>query len=163
MSKAHTDRPWSATNVVTHERTPHEPLIPRFTFARLPYILPERMPIHAATPPDGHAVLTFQDPYVFAEWEIAMQSLINAKTERLLVDRRHAKAPSREFVERMTMFLLWHADQVEGWRTAVVTGDDAGYATARMVQMMTEARRLPARVQVFRTYEEAERWLTTEE
>ena len=121
------------------------------------------MPIHTAAQPDGRAVLTFEDPYAFAEWEMAMQTLITGKIERLLVDRRRAKAPSREFVERLAMFLVWHADQVKGWRTAVVTGDDAGYATGRMIQMMMEARRLPALVQIFRTYEEAERWLTTEE
>ena len=91
-----------------------------------------------------------------------MRSLIGSNpTGRLLVDRRTATAPSRQFVERMASFLERNARQLDGWRTAVVAGDDAGYGVGRMMQLTTEARQVAVQIRVFRTCEEAERWLET--
>lgn len=121
------------------------------------------MPITVDLEPNERAILTFADPYTFEEWQAAVKSLlVKGAAIRLLVDRRHATAPTREFVEGMVGFLGRHADQVKHWRAAVVTGSDAGFAVARMVAMMTEARSIQVDVQAFRNYDAAERWLTSE-
>ena len=120
------------------------------------------MPIHVSAQP-GYSVMTYEDPYVFAEWETAMHGLIaTSQNARLLVDRRNALAPSREFAERMVSFLERHAEQLRGWRTAVVSGDDAGFGVGRMMQLTLEARRVAVHIRVFRTYDEAEQWLHAE-
>ena len=117
------------------------------------------MPVHVSAQP-AYAVMTYEDPYDFPQWEAAMHALIAANQDgKLLVDRRRASAPSKEFVARMASFLERQAEPLKGWRTAVVSGDDAGYGVGRMMQLTMEARRVAFRIRVFRTYEEAERWL----
>lgn len=119
------------------------------------------MAITFVVEPADRAILTFEDPYTFEEWQAAMQSLFTKGAFfRLLVDRRRAAPPTREFVERVVSFLTTHAAAVNHWRTAVVTNSDAAYGTARMIEMLAEARNVPAEVRAFRSYEEAERWLS---
>ena len=46
-------------------------------------------------------------------------------------------------------------------RVAVVVSNDVGFGMGRMAQMTVEATNAAISMRVFRTYEEAERWLAT--
>jgi hypothetical protein len=121
------------------------------------------MPVTAAAQPDGHATLTYEDPYTFDEWTRAMQVLLDAgRPLRVLVDRRTGAALPREFVERMVQFFQRHTDAVKGWRVAVVTTGEAGYGMARMLELTAEARNVSFELRSFRSYEPAEAWLHAE-
>lgn len=120
------------------------------------------MPITGVAQPDGRATLTFQDPYTFAEWASAMQSLLAiGRPLRLIVDRRTASPPPREFVDRMVQFMVQHASDVKSWRAAVVTASEVAYGMSRMLEMSAESREVAMTIRTFRSYEEAERWLGT--
>lgn len=121
------------------------------------------MPVTAVAQPNGHATLTYEDPYTFEEWSRAMQVLLDVdRPLRVLVDRRAGSPLPREFVERMVQFFQRHADAVKGWRVAVVAGDDAGYGMARMLELTAEARNVAFVLRSFRSYEQAESWLQAE-
>jgi hypothetical protein len=122
------------------------------------------MPITASEDSDGLVTLTITDPYSFEDWQAALKPFLARRTPlRLLVDRRAASPPSRDIVERMVNFLGRSADQVKGWRAAVAADGDAAYGVARMLEMTAEARGVPLRIRVFRSYEDARRWATTDE
>ena len=119
------------------------------------------MPVTISDNHEAHVTITVTDPYTFEEWQAAILPFASrAKPVRLLIDRRHASAPSRPLVERMINCLSAHAQGAKDWRVAVVTPTDAGYGVARMIELTVEARRLPARIAPFRTYEAACLWLT---
>ena len=118
------------------------------------------MPITLVIERDRPPVLTFEDPYTIEQWIAAMESLLAAgPLSRVLIDRRSAAPPTRDFVERMVGFLGAHAQEVKGSRAAVVTSTDANFGVARMMELMTQARQIPTVIQGFRTWEDAQRWL----
>ncbi|MGB2713499.1 MAG: hypothetical protein WBC51_04925 [Vicinamibacterales bacterium] len=111
---------------------------------------------------DAVTTITFSDPYTFDEWLAAVSPLLaHGPTLRALVDRTRATAPSREFVDRMANFFQRNAEHTKGWRAAVVTGTDAGYGVARMLQLTNEARAVPMQLRAFRDFAEARRWLAS--
>lgn len=120
------------------------------------------MPITVAEDSDGLVTLTITDPYTFEDWQTALKPFLTRRAPlRILVDRRHATAPTRDIVDRMVNFLGSSAEQVKGWRVAVAAGSDAAYGVARMLELTAEARAVPLSIQTFRSIDEAKRWLTT--
>jgi hypothetical protein len=51
------------------------------------------------------------------------------------------------------------ADRRRGGRTAIVCAQTLDYAVSRMFQSLAEAMQIPFEIAVFRSYEEARRWL----
>ena len=120
------------------------------------------MPITVTEESDTFVTLTITDPYSFEDWQAALKPFLAKHTPlRLLVDRRNAAPPTGDIVERMAAFLGSSADQVKGWRAAVVADSDAAYGVARMLELTAEARGVPLRIQTFRSLDDAKRWLTT--
>ena len=60
----------------------------------------------------------------------------------------------------MVNMLSGHGDPTGHTRVAVVVSNDVGFGMGRMVQMTIEATNAAISMRVFRTYDEAERWLT---
>ncbi len=122
------------------------------------------MPITVSAKSDAHVVFTFEDPYTFEEWVAAVTPFLTfGPGLRVLVDRSRSSAPSRDFVERMVSFFETHSARVKRWRAAIVTGSEAGYGVARMLELWTEARNIDVGIRAFRDPDAAERWLTTGE
>lgn len=120
------------------------------------------MPITVSTTDDGPVVLTVEDPYTFDEWVAAAKSILSRGPGlRILVDRSRSAAPSRDVVERMVNFFERNAPQMRRWRAAVVTGSEAGYGVARMLELSAEARNIDVEIHAFRDHHAAERWLMT--
>ena len=111
-------------------------------------------------------VLVYVDPYSFSEVQRTMMevfaSAVAAPPFRLLVDRRHCAAPDRQFVDRLVDCGVDFRVRLKGGRVAVVVGrDDLSYGMSRMTQIISEARGLPLAMEVFRDWNEAERWLAS--
>ena len=120
------------------------------------------MPITVAEAPNSLITLTIRDPFSFEDWQAVLKPfLARGGAVHLLVDRRNATAPTRDIVDRMVNFLGTNAEQVKGWRVAVATGSDEAYGVGRMLELTAQARGVPLRIQSFRSYEEAQRWLTS--
>ena len=109
-------------------------------------------------------VVTVADPYTFKQWESAFAEMKIARAcERwrtFLIDRRHSAPPTPEFVRMMVNVLSGHGDLTGHTRVAVVVSSDVGFGMGRMAQMTAEAINPAISMRVFRTYDEAERWLT---
>ena len=122
------------------------------------------MPITVTEDPTTHVTMTVTDPYTFEEWQAAVLPFATAaRPLRLLIDRRHASAPSRTVVERMINCLTTHAEAAKTWRVAVVAPTDAGYGVARMIELTVEARGLAPCIAPFRSYDAARIWLARNE
>jgi hypothetical protein len=120
------------------------------------------MPITVSARDEGPLVLTVEDPYTFEEWVAAATSVVSRGPGlRILIDRSRSSAPSRDIVERMVNFFERHTAQIKRWRAAIVTGSDAGYGVARMLELSTEARNIDVEIHAFRDHRAAERWLMT--
>jgi hypothetical protein len=109
-------------------------------------------------------VVTVADPYTFKQWEAAFAEMKVARAcepwRSFLIDRRHSAPPTPEFVRMMVSALSGHGDQTGHTRVAIVVSNDVGFGMGRMAQMSAEATNAAISMRVFRTYEEAERWLT---
>lgn len=122
------------------------------------------MPICWTVHPElQRTVVTFADPYTFQQWDAAFAEMIAARAcepwRTFLIDRRHSAPPTSQFVRMMSNTLSGHAARVGPARVAVVVGDDVGFGMGRMVQMNTEAINPAISMRIFRSYDEAERWL----
>ena len=110
-------------------------------------------------------VVTVADPCTFKQWEAAFAEMKVARAcepwRTFLIDRRHATPPTPEFVRMMVNALSGHGDQTGDIRVAIVVSNDVGFGMGRMAQMTVEATNAAISMRVFRTYEEAERWLAT--
>lgn len=109
-------------------------------------------------------IVVYIDPYSFDEARRVMNDIfrhtISAPAFRLLVDRRHCAPPDTEFVRRIVGLVATHSDRLDGSQVALVVGrNDVAYGMARMAALTCDAQALPCRVEVFREWDEAERWL----
>ena len=111
-------------------------------------------------------VVTVADPYTFKQWEAAFAEMKIARAcepwRSFLIDRRHSAPPSPEFVRMMVNVLSGHGDLTGHTRVAVVVSSDVGFGMGRMAQMTAEAINPAISMRVFRTYDEAKRWLTVD-
>jgi len=112
------------------------------------------------------AVLTITDPYTFDEWRMAVEETLPSfpyvSTAALLVDRRNATAPTKDFVERMVSFFDLHARELHHGRAAIITNDALGFAMGRMTQLKSETFVPSLTIRTFRDYDAGVRWLTME-
>lgn len=124
------------------------------------------MPISWSVEPAARrAVVTLIDPYTIQEWEAAMSAMIAARAcqpwGNFLIDRRQSTPPTVEFVRRMTDFFGIHAAEMARARAAVIVSSDVGFGMARMTQLTAEARNPAITIRIFRSYDDADRWLMT--
>ncbi len=123
------------------------------------------MPVATSSDPTGRfAVLTITDPYTIDEWRSGMLQIfelpVYAERRLLLVDRTTCLAPSAAFVSQMTDFFAAQRATLSGTRCAILVSSDAGFGAARMTEMQSELRNPDVTMRVFRTRDDAERWLT---
>jgi hypothetical protein len=124
------------------------------------------MPITASFDPPGRfALVTVTDPYTIEDWCATMlrvwDSAAFVSTRALLIDRRHAEAPSVSFVDAMTRFFAEHQRKIAGTRAAIVVRDDSGFGMGRMTELKASIDNPDAAIRPFRQYDDAVRWLTT--
>jgi hypothetical protein len=70
---------------------------------------------------------------------------------------------SMESVKQLIILEQKRASSIAGGRTAVVAPHNLEYGFARMLQMKSDTDDLPFKIGVFRTLEEANEWLLSEE
>ena len=112
------------------------------------------------------AILTIRDPYTLDEWRVAMEEILASlpyvSTAALLVDRRNATAPTREFVDGMIAFFGLHARELGHGRAAIITDGDLSFGMGRMTQLKSATQVPSLMIRTFREYDAGARWLTTE-
>lgn len=112
------------------------------------------------------AVMVYTDPYTVADWQKTMSEIlahpIASRPLRVLVDRRHCRAPAAQFIQQISDFMRRHHDRFRGGSVAIVASDAAGYGVARMTELLLEAEKMPCAVRAFRDWAEAEVWLEEE-
>jgi hypothetical protein len=123
------------------------------------------MPIAWRLDPDGRrASFTVSDPYTIDEWCAAVTAMLQDSPANdglgVIVDRRGAAPPTRSFVDQMAAFFAARAHQVAGVRAAVVVDSETAYGMSRMTGLRSELESPGLTIRPFRSYEEAERWLT---
>src|SRR5262245_34258629 len=104
--------------------------------------------------------LTYTDPYTLDEWAGVARAIADGALPcaTVLVDRRQASPPTREYVNAVVAFMERHARQFERVRGAVVVTDAASYGVSRMIETVAELLTL-ARLRVFEDYADAVAWL----
>jgi hypothetical protein len=122
------------------------------------------VPVQAESDASGRfAILCITDPYTFDEWRHAMETILRASPyasrAALLIDRRDATAPSREFVDKMIVFFVRHSKELGSGRAAIIAGDDLGFGMGRMTELKSEMHIPAIRIRTFREYDTAVRWL----
>ena len=126
------------------------------------------MPITWTVEPEKQfVVLLPADPSTIEEWRSAMSEILDSANARpnltMLVDRRETETLTAAFVSQMTRFFAEHQHDLLGSRSAIVVNDDAGFGMGRMTQMKAALENPDSTIRVFRSYEDAVRWLTTGE
>jgi hypothetical protein len=124
------------------------------------------MPVTWTVDPDKQfVVLLPTDPSTIEEWRSAMSEILDSANARpnltMLVDRRETETLTAAFVGQMTRFFAEHQHDLSGSRSAIVVNDDAGFGMGRMTQMKAAFENPDSTIRVFRSYEDAVRWLTT--
>jgi len=122
------------------------------------------MPITWRFESDGqYFVFSVADPYTITEWRDAMMAILTARVSRtriaLLVDRRDTQPITADDVDQMAVFFSGHAQELSGYRVAILVNSDAVFGMARMTQMRAEVR-MNGIVRPFRNHEDAVAWLT---
>ena len=122
------------------------------------------MPITWREASDGRAaIITYTDPYTYAEWEREMSALIAStsfqRERRMLVDARFCAPVSNEFVRQIMAYGAQQIAELTGTRAALLVNDVAQYGMARMAEIIAETRNLPMTMRAFRDEADAERWL----
>jgi len=125
---------------------------------------PARMPVATQFPSGGQfAILSITDPYTIEEWRTAAMALLESEFcrehRRLLVDRRHASAPTTAFVETITYFFGAHRSELSGKHAAVVVADDAAFGMSRMTELLSQLKSPEMIIRTFRDYDTAVQWL----
>jgi hypothetical protein len=124
------------------------------------------MPVTWTVEPEKRfVVLSPADPSTIEEWRTAMSEILDSPNARphltMLVDRRKTETLNAEFVTQMTRFFAEHEKDLSGSRTAIAVNDDAGFGMGRMTEMKSALGSPDSTIRVFRSYDEAVRWLTT--
>ena len=90
-----------------------------------------------------------------------MAFLTGEPTQRVLWDIRAGSVTSLSIIDVMWLInrAKPFADRRRGGRTAIVCAQALDYAVSRMFQSFAEAMQIPFEIAVFRSYEEARRWL----
>jgi hypothetical protein len=113
---------------------------------------------------ERRAWLTVSDPYAIDEWRAAVTALLEegrmASGFALIVDRRGSAPPTTHFVNEMAAFFAARSRQLSGVRAAVVVDSETGFGMSRMTGLKSELDTPGLAIRPFRSYEEAERWLT---
>jgi hypothetical protein len=109
------------------------------------------------------AVLVYVDPYTTDELSRALAEIlahpISRPSVRLLVDRRHCRAPSVTFVRHIVAFMEARLDRFTAGHVAIVTSDEVGFGAARMTEIIAESKGIPCALASFREWAAAEQWL----
>jgi hypothetical protein len=124
------------------------------------------MPVTWTIEPAGRFVILLPvDPSTFDEWRTAMLEILAAPIARphlsILVDRRQVETVTTEFVDQMTGFCSEHRDALLESRTAVAVSDDGAFGMGRMMELKSQLDNPTSTIRVFRSHDEAVRWLTT--
>ncbi|UCB47064.1 MAG: hypothetical protein JSV25_06525 [Spirochaetota bacterium] len=96
----------------------------------------------------------------------AISSFYNgAPTQYALWDLSNASLNDMpaEGIRKIFEFVKQTGSVRKGGKTAVVTPTDLGYGLARMFQIMSDTDGFPFVIEIFRHYDEARRWLLSEE
>src|SRR3954471_21903422 len=122
------------------------------------------MPVATQFPSGGQfAILSITDPYTIEEWRTAARALLESEFcrehRRLLVDRRHAAAPTTAFVETMTHFFGAQRSELSGKHAAVLVADDAAFGMSRMTELLSQLKSPEMIIRTFRDYDTAVQWL----
>ena len=116
-------------------------------------------------PAQSRATLILAEPYTFDDWKMAMSDILSSAdlpgVFSLLVDRRHSRPPSSEFVERMIGFFRDNEARLSEVRAGVLVDSAAAMGLARMVETLTDLRVGTFRLRTFYGILEAEAWLQT--
>jgi hypothetical protein len=125
------------------------------------------MPVTWTVEPEGRFVILLPlDPSTFDEWRTAMTEILAAPIARphlaMLVDRRQAETITTEFVRQMAGFFSQHQKALGGSRRAILVKDDAGFGMGRMTELTSALENPDSAIHVFRSYDEAVSWLTTQ-
>jgi hypothetical protein len=109
------------------------------------------------------AVLVYVDPCTRDELSRALTEIlahpISRPRVRLLIDRRHCRAPSATFVRHIAAFMEARIDRFTAGHVAIVTSDEVGMGAAQMTQIIGESKGIPCALAAFREWAEAEQWL----
>ena len=110
-------------------------------------------------------MLTYTDPYSADDFsrvaaDVAASGAFPCTS--ILIDRRLATAPTREYVDAVVASMASMAAALEGARGAVVVSDAAGYGMSRMVETLAELHALH-RLRVFEDYTAAMAWLDSDD
>src|SRR5687767_13821555 len=90
----------------------------------------------------GWVVLAYADPYTFDEHTRAMDEVLARRGHtgalRLLVDRRDAAAPTKDFAEHVMSYIKAHVSSLDGARIALVGAGEVGFGMGRLMQIRAE-------------------------
>lgn len=106
--------------------------------------------------------LTITGESPFAEWETALRRVLAdpayVRGFNFLTDRRgQSDVPGPEFPRQVLRFLMAHVAEMGRYCWAAVSTREATFQTMRMFAILAEEADI--RVEAFRDYEEARRWL----
>jgi hypothetical protein len=117
---------------------------------------------YSIEPGERIVYLTVTGESSLAEWEAAMSAALAdpayQKGFNFLSDRRaQTNVPDTGFTKGAIAFFQAHSSEFDGCRLAAVSDRDAVYGMSRMFAMLSEGTCV--RVEAFRDYEDARRWL----
>ena len=110
------------------------------------------------------AHVTVTAPYTRDQGRAAATAIVAepafAPTFGFVVDTLGRTGP--EFVRDMVYFFATHKDKFRASRVAIVLGlGSVGWSKSKMAETLAESENLPLTIRVFRTYKQAERWLSS--
>jgi len=113
-------------------------------------------------PQDRLVQLTVAGESSFQEWESALRRVLAdpayVKGYNFLTDRQgQSDVPGPEFPRLVLRFLVSHTPEMGRYRRAAVSPVEATFQTLRMFHILAEE--VDIRVEAFRNYDEARRWL----
>jgi hypothetical protein len=113
-------------------------------------------------PSERVVYLTVTGESSFAEWEAALRRVLAdppyVRGFNFLTDRRgQTDVPAPDFPRQVLRFLVAHVAEMGRYRWAAVSPRDSTFQMLRMFSILAEE--VDIRVEVFRDYEEARRWL----
>ena len=120
-------------------------------------------------PSQQRVILTVTDPYTLEEWGAAVTGALDhpgfAPGFAFLVDRRGCSAPTGSFVQQQLDFLARQERLRVPHRVALVVRpeDAAAYGMARMLETLAGLQATAIQHGIFRSVDEAERWLDAAE
>lgn len=116
-------------------------------------------------PQERVVYLTVTGDSPFAEWEETLRRVLAdpayVRGFDFLTDRREQHdVPGPEFPRQVLRFLMEHLPEMGHYRWAAVSPRETTFLTLKMFSVLAEEADI--RVEVFRDYDEAQRWLKSE-